>query len=396
MHRVASELQVRFPHMHDQSVNTEPLASAATASLAPTWVFVFMALLGFVASLAAIAYVFKSRQNALALVKGIGGGGIASTVVAGLGAQIGGIPLSLSWLEAVIFTGVFFLLGLVVWGGLGVTTLYFLVMRPLQRRYGKSQASRAWVEFATGATPFGKWIEDIVGNPTLDNMWDEFACASLQLHTDLQGAPAESGIVFEYLTSITRKAGGPPQERTGGGVSLSTAIRLVRSRLEKPVEVLAARLTTTNLNFTVWRVHPEDDVLEHLASFPVEAGHEAGMGSKRPLKIWSDDRKTKSGSLAGEALLRREYLVLRSEEIPRHWEQRGLGRDYEAVGCMPIPCDGPSSSPWGAVCVEIRGGRLPLESNSMRRLAAQIARTIQKAGSSVSARTIDDTRALQK
>lgn len=329
-------------------------------------------------SAAAVFFLAKSQKSPTSFVQSLGLGSLASGATAGLGTKIAGFPFNLTWAQAALFSAACFVFMFLFWCGLLVLWFYLKIVRPLEHRFGKPLGIRVWVEAFSGIEPLRNWLARTVRSVEADEVWDEFACAYHEVSTILDGLPAGSGLQTQFAAI--------------GEDAHEDSIRLLRATLEKAILVLGSRLSRTTLNFTIWRVHQDGDHLEHLLSIPVEPSHEAGHGTKSSLDIWADPMsRCEPGSLAAGAMLRSRYVTLTPHEL-RSLPQRNLGKKYDAVGAMPVPCDRGQGPPWAAVCVENREGGLPLESNSMRLLLGGIARVVHATAPLLFVEDIEGTR----
>lgn len=360
------------------------IASAEVGRL-PWWlIWGFFALFGFVASIPALYYAVKLRENAMSLAQALGGGAVTSTGLAAfgaaLGAQIEGVTPNITWAEAAVLAGLGFLVGSILCPCAGILAIWVMVIRPIGRRFGAKQAARGWVELFSGSKPLIDWSRELVRAIDVEEAWDEFACAAQDVHDRFEHAPGEAQMLMKLFGKVTTQQSNDKYEQQ--------AIRLVRNLLEPLIKTLTARLTRTTLNFTVWRVHENENALEHLISFPMEISSE----KKDPLPIWSDTRKADTACLAADAMRRRKYMVVYADEQwPTHWHRRRLGESYDAVGCMPIPNDHEDRSPWGVLCIEIREGAISLRSDAMRLLAGRLAEAVERSEKYIRKRSLDDT-----
>ncbi|MCC7388135.1 MAG: hypothetical protein IT431_05135 [Phycisphaerales bacterium] len=364
-----------------------PTGQAETAmsqGLAVGWVYVFFILLGLAGSLAAIAYAVKVRRKATALVQAISAGGVLSSGSAALGWQIAGVAAPITWAEAAVVTGIAFFGGTIFWLIAAAVIVQRMIVTPIAHRFGPAYGVRTWIEFLGGIDPLRDWINRAVSAIDADQTWDEIACAAVEVHRSIDGLTEGSALASKAVEYSAL--------RRGSVTRTDLAIAWVAEAVGPPVRLLVSKLTRSTLNFTVWRVHPEQDCLEHLLSLPVEPGQEAGYGRKADLPIWTSSGRSQSGSLAAEAMLEGRYRWVRSTDCRKSWPTRSLGKSYDAVAAMPVPSDRPEDDPWAVICIESRNGALPLDSNTVRTLMGALARTLDALGPMVRRRTIGDVR----
>ncbi|NOG55532.1 MAG: hypothetical protein HND57_14630 [Planctomycetes bacterium] len=233
----------------------------------------------------------------------------------------------------------------------------------------------------------------------MDEAWDEFSEAAVDFFHRLDTEDGRLGDVSAGVTSsrprtkieivlrTLESAKTRSESRRGDDNEVRRAMIVVQPILTSLVETLTSRLRRNSLNFTVWRVHPSQDELEHITSFPFGRRN----ARKEPLPIWSDRNRIRTASCAAEAMLCQKYIILNEETIKNQkWERRRLGAKYSQVGCMPIPCDG--DKPWGVLCAEIREGHLPLTSEVMIRILRELSDLLNQVARIARSRTIEATR----
>ncbi|MBC7834176.1 MAG: hypothetical protein H7Y88_03630 [Phycisphaerales bacterium] len=326
-----------------------------TTFLTPVTVGTFFVGLGLAGGAAAAWYTMKVRKNPGALAKGVLGGVSISTVMAAMGTKVAGV-FPLTWAEAAVLTGSGFLVGVSV-GLIAICLgIYLLIVKPLCNRFSRPHGVRVIVELLTGIESLRTWVQHSLAAIAADESWDEFASAVLTLQERLS-MEREEGFFSDFMTAYET----PALDRAD-----PVTIKFISRVLSPPVEQLTSRLVRTNLHFTLWRVAANEDSLEHLVSLPSETNPSYGRGTKEPLPIYVN---RESGSLAARAMLRRRYEFVKASgsPLPRRWPRRSLGKTYDAVAAMPVPCDG-SEAPWAVICMEVRGGTISIESRTMQHL----------------------------
>lgn len=290
-----------------------------------------------------------------------------------------------TYAEVLIFTGLWFIVGLFLWLAMALLFVRFVVVARILHRFGELQGLKAWLSLIAGVDPLRQYMDATVRSLNADEAWDEFACAALHVHQQFEESDRLANKTLVALGTLP-----PVNSSAHQKLEYDEAVCLVRDALVVPVQQLAARLSLTRLNFTVWRVHPTLDKLEHLASFPSDSGVGAGYPRRRMLAIWTTPGRSQMGSFGAKVMHEGEYEILHERDLPDNWERRQLGRAYQEVAAMPIPCDGAGSLKWGVVCVEARDGAIPLNSKAMRLLVGQITRIIDHARPYVAVRGIKE------
>lgn len=365
-----------------QPVAIDPAVAAEApapvyVSVATTKVFFFV--VGFGLSLPIILYAIRRRREAASLLKAIAAGGVSSGIVASIATQLSALPGKPTLAEAFVLTTIWFVVGIVFWSVACAFLFWLAVYRPCRLRLGGVQGVRSLVAFWSGVEPLSEWSQTIAGNWEANKDWDEFACALEEVSRDLQKAAEYAGPSALVLSAL-----GPANQDD----RRRAAIAVIHEAIDNHIEKLCARLARTTLNFSIWRVDESGDCLEHLVSLPIEHGHEAGHGHKGALPVW-DKRKSHTASLASTAMKQRTYRWMNEGSIERHWDRRNLGKYYDEVAAMPVPCDGDGEAPWAVVCVERRDGIVPLSSHSVRVVVGALARLVATTKSSVAVRDID-------
>lgn len=371
--KVATELQ----RATDRSVDQPRMGE--------NYVWSGMAVVGVLLGAAAVLFFARFRQKAYALLGSIIAGGFTSSVVGALGSRIAGIGFRLTVAEASLFILTWFAIGVFISLVLGYYWIDRKFVAPLVRKYGPLTGARTWAEFWAGPEMFQKWIERTTRMEDADPAWDQFACATRVLHDEMgNNLPIELSAFS--LSALSSKPGvhGDVQNEVN-------AIRTLRDVLGPPIESFCARLDLTTFNFTVWRISRSNSTLEHLVSIPMDHGHESGHGHPAPLPMFGPQGRSQAGCLAAKALMDGVYRSL-SPDCPgeAHWPARQLGSSYDSVGAMPVPCDGTNQSPWAVVCVERRGGTIPVSSHAVRLVVGALANAVNVLEPFVHERSLSD------
>lgn len=362
-------------------MNGPPVQIIGTASSngLPIWV-IYATLIGFgvLVSFAALYYALRTRKSPLSYIKGLIGGIASSSTLAAISTQIGGLQQSrLTWIEAGIVAAGGFIIGAILFGVLFVVLANHWIIKPLKTRYGVGYAIRVKLALFSGVEPIADLLKGIARRSDTDAVWDEFCVAVTDMSLEMRNEVVEDMVDLFSLGM-------------GENYDAEDAIQILRDLLEPHLQSLAAKLSRTTLNFTVWRINESDRSLDHLASFPDGNLHMA----KKGLSIWKDPKQMiEPGSLAGRALLENQYCHVRAgEKDSAYCEKRRLGTAYDAVGCIPISQRPLSEAPWGVLCVESRDGTIPLDSHSVRHLMGRLAGLVGSLSPAIANRTIDEVR----
>ncbi|MGJ8635552.1 MAG: hypothetical protein ACSHX5_01720 [Phycisphaerales bacterium] len=353
-------------------------------------IWIFFIGFGFVLAGAAMFYAFRRRQDPLAYVKGLVGGSSISVILAALGAQVGGENrLGITWLDAVVISGIGFVGGSIFIGILVAFLIEYYVTKPLLKRYGIGYGIRVRLAALTGTEQFRDLLSKIARRHDADAVWDEFSIAMRYFFDEMEFI----GEISSLLPAATVQSEVENEDiELAFDVFEEDALDYLRICLSEPLKNLASKLTRTSINFSIWRISDTTPELIHLVSFPKEKLH----AQKRPLPIWKDSKsRLQPGSLAGESLIKGQYLsvAISSKKQPKYLKdkliRRNYGKAYDAIGCMPLPLDN-AESPWGILSVVNYDGTIPLHSESMKAVMDTLANVVEETGYAAGHRTFSE------
>ena len=136
-------------------------------------------------------------------VQGLLGGSAASAIVATVGTQIGGgNSVGLTWLDAAVWSGLGFVIGVIVWA-LGLALLLqIFVIKPLVKRYGIGYGSRIRLALFSGHESVTDLLKRIARRHDADFVWDEFAVASLNFFAEIDGVADMATLLYEGTDDV--------------------------------------------------------------------------------------------------------------------------------------------------------------------------------------------------
>ncbi len=371
------------------STGSAPTSLPAGAGLAPVWVYLFLIGFGVCLSVAAFVLALRGRQDRWALIKSVAGGTLTSGAVAALGNEIGGLSgVRLTWMEAAIVSGLGFLGGFVLVAIIFLIGFHVWIIVPLRRRYGDAYAAEVRIAFFGGQIPLNDMVNVARRQEQIDEAWDEFCLAVVDaLQAMLPPVKDVTRLVSGFTLAFRGKDN--PAIRSIGE---QPTFDFLSSVFERPLAVLSSRMSNTKFNFTLWRIDELDGTLEHMATFP----RRAQPTFKEPLPIWKDRTRSAVATLAGKSMLVHQYLTLRADQVAdEKLIPRGLGTRYEEIACMPVPPRGVHGCPWAVLCLENRGGLIPLRSDTVQHLMGKLADAVAVCEPMFKRRTIGELTAGQ-
>lgn len=343
-----------------------------------------MFAIGFVIGMTTLVYVLKDRRDKWAPIKSLAGGTISAGALAALSTKIAGIrTVDLTWMEAVVLSGGGVLSGIVFMGVTAAIYFHVLILRPIQSRYGRAESARIRVAFWSGTIALRQLLSMTIDQKSSDEAWDEFCIALIEVVNKFSVDGANSSD-SELMAKMIDK--GLVDEKARELLTVNALDKLFKP----PIERLSARLNHTRLNFSVWRIDADEPRLEHLMSFPSEVQH----AHKDPLPIWKDSRtQADCASVGARSILEHAFVANTTEEAQsQKYNLRGMGLRYDEVAGIPLAPSGDRGSAWGVICVEKRGGVIPLKSETVKMILGRLAEVLGPSERILKRRTLKELR----